>query len=554
MRLLLFVALIFFNQIALADWDNGRIIGTNDGRLSQTITVDPVTENIYVAFECNLRQVYSDTTFEYYGNKYIIIHCYSKNFEILRKQAIYSSKDIDLTGLAAVNNQLILCGYYSDSLMLQTSKVISQGNKDGFILSINYDLRINWIESFGTKNNDYIPNSNSVHIAGNEIYMLSGFGINQVGDSLVMRDTIIRSKGTSNLILAKFNFQGEMKGISYIYSSSSLIPGDMQVDSNSNLNLLINSTSHFNYNSNEISSNLLGDFSTVLNVNSTNLKYNWNFNTALDEVGAVDLASMDICANGDILICGSYYAKRLHITGLKYLNNPLRLNGYEFFIIRIDPNGKYKWAIQGGGPSEDRAIDLVKLDRDTFVMTGKMYGITIYQYDTLTSTDMDKEQGFILCIDKDGNRISLESISKQTAYEINKMTLLSTKNIGIIGQFSEDPLLVGDTQLLTNDTKTSFFLCTWHYSKKTVSLNENSGNPSYSLMTNQSTLIITDLTAFCSNSIKDLSITNLQGNVYFDNISFQCNAIIDISHFVPGIYVISITKQHKSIQYKYFIF
>jgi hypothetical protein len=105
----------------------------------------------------------------------------------------------------------------------------------------------------------------------------------------------------------------------------------------------------------------------------------------------------------------------------------------DVFVVKLDPNGNYQWAVSGGGSLADYVCDIaVDSDGNTYI-TGDFEGSAIFGADTLTS--LGNVDVFIAKIDSDGNWVWARSGGSSSIERGYDIALDSGDNAYVTGVF-----------------------------------------------------------------------------------------------------------------------
>ncbi|MEM8891813.1 MAG: SBBP repeat-containing protein, partial [Bacteroidota bacterium] len=109
----------------------------------------------------------------------------------------------------------------------------------------------------------------------------------------------------------------------------------------------------------------------------------------------------------------------------------------DIFLVKLDPNGNFKWATQTGGSQDDRVASLTSDQQGNLYMTGNMYGSVDFDPGAGTFTLVGDPMGdaFIQKLDSSGNFVWAKEIGNTNFDGINASVVDRLGNLILSGSF-----------------------------------------------------------------------------------------------------------------------
>jgi hypothetical protein len=247
------------------------------------------------------------------------------------------------------NNNVYLCGYtYSDTLLATANahQTALKGDSDGLLVKMDKNGKRLWATYLGGENTDFAWDCKTV---GNYGIVLSGttYSKNEISTNSSYQSSLA---GSSDAFIARFTNKGKLEWATYYGGTSIEMLRALSIDNSGKI--YIGGSTRSN---NGISTS-----------NALNTKYSGNddgFIAIFDSTGGRTWASYFGGSNNDIISdCALDSAHNLYITG--YTNStsgianskgfmPNYAKLFDAFLIKVDANGKEKWATYYGDSSFD---------------------------------------------------------------------------------------------------------------------------------------------------------------------------------------------------------
>ncbi len=120
----------------------------------------------------------------------------------------------------------------------------------------------------------------------------------------------------------------------------------------------------------------------------------------------------------------------------------------DLFVAKLDSNGDYLWAKQGGGSSDDTAYGITSLSDNSSIVTGRFSGSATFGSTTLTSAGNDDV--FIAKLDSNGNYLWAKKAGASSDDKGYAITSLSDNSSIVTGEF-QGTATFGSTTLTADD-------------------------------------------------------------------------------------------------------
>jgi len=335
------------------------------------------------------------------------------------------------------SNNIIIAGYFRDTVDFDGTTLVSFGSKDMFVAKYDASGNKQWVKQIISPNDIFsdVPSGIAAD-SSNNIYLTGSF------ESTTNFDPIsLTSLGKSDVFIAKYSPTGEILWVKKIGSSLDDESTSMITDSSDNIYLAGNSYGSIDYET----GSLPGSGSYLIKYNNLG-EVMW----AKRSLGKF-LASDD---SRGFYVCGSFGGT------IKIANDVLTSAGYEdVLLIKYDKDGNAIWARSGGDTDVDRCSSLVVDNNQNIYIAGKYYGPAKFGEITLPDGFADI---FIAKYNPSGDLLFVkQSTSPMWLYkEVGGITVDSSNNPFLTGYFEEQiifedfylksggyPYHVGDTDI-----------------------------------------------------------------------------------------------------------
>ncbi|MFH1322201.1 MAG: SBBP repeat-containing protein [Bacteroidota bacterium] len=338
----------------------------------------------------------------------------------------------DLSG-----NIYITGSFMSDTIVIGTDTLISNGDYDVFLAKYDDDGNVLWARSFGGSDTDNGLNV-SPDTLGN-VYVTGYFK-----DSIFFAADTLVSAGHFDVFLVKFDVTGNplwgVKGGGTGEERSMAI----SVDASGNVYItgkFFSPTSAFG---SEVITNTDGGGSTD---DIFVVKYDQagNIIWAKSAGGTSFDRSFDIAADvfGNVYITGWFNS-----TTMTFDTTTLNNNGFfDFYILKYDSAGNEKWAKNAGGNMEDEGFGIITDPSGYIYVTGNFHSASI-TFDTITLTSYGDRDMFIVKYDSSGSVVWAKNAGGNGQDRGEEVAIDKSGNVIIAGWFfSVDMVLASDTMI-----------------------------------------------------------------------------------------------------------
>lgn len=415
------------NQTSNTAWG---ILG-NSSVGSNAITKDN-SGNIYITGNFQGTAIFGSNHITTTGDNDVYLAKYSSEGVLIWvKTAGSLAGDISLDCVIDGNGDIVITGYYFDSITFGTTRLTNSGSSDVFIVKYDTNGNVIWAKSSGGTSLD-ISSAIEVDNLGN-IY-ICGYFNNSITFDGISTFTLI-SAGLQEGYLAKFDSNGITQWAKAISGSSNQIAKD----------ILVSSTSIFVLGEYENATNFGISCALTSEVSNREIfvaKYSLNGDcqSAIGFGGSgTDLASrLAKDANSNIFVCGSIFGNSTL--------GPFSLSSYgnsDAFFVKMNNNLSILYAKLLGGPSLDIANDISIDGSGNVFLTGHYTGSMSNGVKTVNSNGTSDV--FVSKFTNLGNPIWLQGFGGADFEAGNR--LFSGTSIYVVGIFSQT---VNFGNILTN--------------------------------------------------------------------------------------------------------
>ena len=366
--------------------------------------------NIYITGEFGPDQKYLEFPgFDYMtkGDLDIFLVKLDSNF-LVKWVKVFGNTGKDMvTGIAIDNSgDLLICGYFTDSLTIGKQKLKSKGSSDFFLAKLDLLGDEIWIKSGGSE----FADNNNHHSGGiftdqnNSIYVSGLFADidDHAPKAIAWFDSLsVKSFGGQDIFVAKYSESGKIIWLKNFGSYS----GDFGEISLVGKSIYLTGSAdwQFHYDSLSLDNSYGGDIGFVLNMDTSG-KIQWVNAGFLTDWGSMFATSVTADSNGNVYVVGMFNCIDLDCK-FKFDNFYLEgIGGADIFIAKSDKNGKVKWLKRAGGFANDGPSKIIKKNNNHYIIVGSLTGGGFYEGKKILSGI----RSFILDIDSNGNPIFFE--------------------------------------------------------------------------------------------------------------------------------------------------
>lgn len=275
-------------------------------------------------------------------------------------------------------DNIYAAGTYNNFLDLGNNKTITtNGGQDVFLIKLNADGQCQWAKTIGGSTSlDY---STAIACNGSGVSYIAG----RFNGSIYFPDGVdgLTSTGSSDIFIAKFNYNGACQAAEKIGGTSSDFATSIDIDQSNNIYIggYFLGTIVFNDAISLASAGGTDGFTAKYN---SQFECQWARKAGGSSSDGVNSISVD--DSGNISSCG-YFA------GQMQLSDGILLTGAgstDAFFVSYDPEGAYLSSYSIGGTGSDEAISIFSTDKD--LMTGSFSNtVTIGDNDYISQGSSD---------------------------------------------------------------------------------------------------------------------------------------------------------------------
>lgn len=405
--------------------------------------------NIYLLGRFEENQIIGNDTIFSYGNKDIVVLKLNKFGEIQWYRHIGSKgndfpRDIQVSG----NNKIYITGSFRDTCFFsENDTLVSKGNDDTFVASLNLDGSINWYKNLVYGPTFQIPNR--LIVDNSENLILSGYYLDEVtlGDEEL--DTPIKfysEKIRVNNYIAKFNALGELNWAKNYPSTSggTRFYRSASRDNNYYMGIIFRDTLFVE---NDTLTGTLDNYDIAI------IKLNFNGDLQWSRVisGEVVASIQDIAATETgVYFAGLTNSNELQIDSSE--NKTFKMNNYlkggnDWLIGKYNHEGVLKWIRNGGGIANDEILAICANEDEVF-FTGDFSDFVVLGNDTIYSNGTFDRDAMIGSYDTEGNPNFLLGI-EASGEEFDAGDIIfrdyNSKDLIFVGEFFSNEIYFRDS-------------------------------------------------------------------------------------------------------------
>jgi hypothetical protein len=356
-----------------------KISGTRSTYIN-AITAD-LNNNIYVCGNFS-ETTYADTfSLTSNGSGDAFIGKYSANGNLLW---LKSAGGIDLDGaisLICADSLLFVAGEFRDSVYFDTTLLVSSGNSDIFLACLDFEGNYQWIKQAG---GSYYDVARSISIDNNSDIIIAGH-IN-TSANFGVTDTSVFTYGSIDPFVAKYSSTGEFLWVNSFggIDEDRGISVISDIDNNLFLHGHFYGTAYFD--TITLQSTGIEDYFICKLQPNGNVVWANKIETRIDPYDDFWNHSLESDEQGNIYITGYF------MDSLVYDSFSVQSNGsYDIFVIKIDNNGELLWCLTAGNdhPYGDYSRSIARDDNGNLFITGRFYSTLFFGDSSITSNGSD---------------------------------------------------------------------------------------------------------------------------------------------------------------------
>ena len=332
----------------------------------------------------------------------------SNSFNPIWAKSLGSNTIDEVLGVASDNEgNIVIVGYFHESLNFQSQTLVSNGGSDFFIAKLDNAGNLMWIESGGGAEDD-IAKAVSIDSQG-KINVIGNFrGVANIGENQ------INSNGESDIFIIQYSPNGDYlwgKFLSGFYEDSG---NDICVDSDDNIIVIGYYDQFLGIGNSTLVSKGGKDF--LLAKYDKNGNFLWRINHGSSQN---DIATSIACDQDNNIFIGGEFSGTINFGSFN-----LSANGsLNTFIAKYDKTGAFKWAKAFG--STDNTANLASVETD-------IYGNVYVSYKSEQNNDMAKIHKF----NSEGIEVLNKSFGGTGNVIPNDIKVDNGQNIYVAGMFN----------------------------------------------------------------------------------------------------------------------
>ncbi|WP_413440341.1 DUF4347 domain-containing protein [Synechococcus sp. MIT S1220] len=322
-------------------------------------------------------------------------------------------------GIASLSdNSSIVTGYFNGTATFGSTTLTSAGSQDIFIAKLDSNGNYLWAKQGGGANWD---SGRGITSLSDNSSIVTGY----FNGTATFGSTTLTSAGDDDIFIAKLDSNGDYlwakqgggvsgdngNGIASLSDNSSIVTGTFQGTAT------FGSTTLTSTGNNDV-------FIAKLDSNGNYLWAKKAGGTSSDESrGIISLSDNSSIVSGEFVGTATFGGTTLTSAGSS-----------DVFIAKLDSNGDYLWAKQGGGASWDISFAITSLSDNSSIVTGYFTDTATFGSTTLTSAG--NSDVFIAKLDSNGNYLWAKNAGGDTSDRGVAITGLSDNSSIVTGRFS----------------------------------------------------------------------------------------------------------------------
>ncbi len=522
-------------------WAKTAVRNYNAGPFNQvsanSIAID-ASGNIFVAGTFSSDTIIFDTTkLVSAGYDDLFLVKYNSNGNIIwAKRAGGKSGDVVTSVAVDVSGNAYITGHFDlDTLVFDTINLINAGNSDIFIAKYDPAGNVIWAKSIGGTNYEY-ANSIATDVSGN-IFITGSFG-----SSTILFDTItLNNPNLYSYFLAKYDAGGHAQWAKTAKGTYWDVGTSVAIDTAGNPCV----TGHFLSNSIIFGNDTLTN--ATFSIDIFLAKYGANGNLlwakSAGEINSDFPTSVAIDASGNNYITGYFGDSGEGFHKTSFFDSLANAGYYDIFLAKYNLNGNVIWSKSFGGIHWDIANSIALDTSGNLYITG-YYNSPTLPFNSTLLTNTDSADIFVVKLDTSGTVLWAKSVGGTGDDAANSIAMDHAGKIYVAGTFNSGTLVFGATTLANLDGYSNIFLAKLDSSLIT-GLMEMQNFPTISLFPNPATTAL-----FITLPQKSqIQILNIQGQLIRTISKAEKETTIDIRDLSSGVYIIkAITEDGMAVK------
>jgi hypothetical protein len=533
------------------NWIWARSAGQGSNGYSNSIAAD-ASGNTYIA-----GYFYSDTlTFgsitltnlDNTGNTSdMFLAKYDPNGNVLWAESAGGANSDGANSLALdASGNIYVTGWFYSPFITFGSVILPNSDNSGntsdlFIAKYNTNGNVIWAERFGGTDDD-VANSITVDVSNN-IY-LTGYFYN---DTLIFgTSTLANGYDNDDVFLTKLDNSGNVIWANSAGGTDNSLANSVASDASGNAyvagGFYCDTLAFGSY-------TLINDNGGYEDIFLAKYDSSGSVIWAKSEGGTNDDVAYSVAADvsGNAYLTGSFRSTYLTVGSYTLLNTDSTNGTDDIFLAKFNSNGNVLWAKSAGGTNDDDAYSVAVDKSGNSYIAGRFNSPVIsFGPDTLTnavSTGISADI-FLAKYNTNGNAIWAKSAGGTDDDVVNSITLNTSNNIFVTGDFASTSCAFGNDNLLNDSNNYEIYVAKLDIGAGIKELNNSLvisdyPNPaSYCLTVELKDSEIQNSVCFASGL--ELRIYDIVGNLILENKLNNYKTTFDVSYFPKGVYVVEV--------------
>ncbi|WZI66564.1 MAG: SBBP repeat-containing protein [Gloeotrichia echinulata IR180] len=420
--------------------------GGTFGEDANAITVDS-SGNTYVTGNFSGSATFGNTSLTGAGLNNAFITKLDSSGKFLWAQKFGSGIGSDITVDASGNTYVT--GFFNNTATFgNTTLTSASGSNDAFITKLDSTGNILWAQKLGGTSDDK-GNGITVDALGNT-YITGNFSGTATFGSTTLTAVSQYAISTADGFITKLDNSGNVLWAKKWGGTASDNGYDIAADASGNTYV----TGTFSGTTTFGNTTLTSDGSAFGNPFITKLDSSGNFLWAQKFNIGTSYTGSDIIVDslGNSYITGSFYG--IATFGNTTLTSPGSTGSSDTFITKLDSSGKFLWAKNLGGTSDDFGNDITVDSSGNIYVTGRFSGTGTFGNITLTADSISSD-AFVVKLDNNGNVLSAKKFGGSSYDSGNGIAIDGAGNTYVTGSFNSTATF-GNTSLTSVGTSDGF--------------------------------------------------------------------------------------------------
>lgn len=450
---IIFILLLKISYAQTTDWIWAKSAGGTKEDLPQAITIDDLGNTYITGFFTSPTLILGSDTLTNAYNSYadLFISKIDNNGNVLWANSIIGSRDDRAYCITTDDSGNVYISGHFASLTLGFGPFVltNTGGYDIFIAKYDNNGNVIWAKSAGGTNNDWMlaieyDPSGYLYTSGSFFSPSIIFGL----------DTLINhGNGTCDIMITKYDLNGNAiwaknyGGTDWdgSYCNTLDASGNIFVAGYYQSPSIIIGTDTF-------TNNGVADFLITKIDSNGNILWSRNAGGTKDDWAV----SISPDTDGNIYVTGPYYSPTITFDTTTLINADGLGTTTDMFLTKYDNDGNMLWSKRFGGTANDWVSSLSIDYSSNIYLAGSFYS-TIVDIDSLSITNNGSRDIFIAKFNNTCNVLFAVSAGGSGWDEVNSITIDSSENIYVCGDFGTSSLSLGSSTLQNVGQSDIFF-------------------------------------------------------------------------------------------------